>query len=168
MVLEHISELLNANSCLPDAVQFKNDKFPEVFLNGIWSPICGHWFWDNYYGAGLFCQKLTSNIHSTGKVIRRTDKPLESDGIRIGKCLVTDQWGSCTGGYNDHEIGQDPGCAAGQPASIEIMCSHGKTESVQLNKYETAQNFILLSQNLTSDCLLIYLTEFPCFYTVLA
>ena len=130
MVLEHISEILNANSCLPDAVQFKNDKFPEVFVNGVWLPICGHWFWDNYYGAGLFCQKLTSNVHSTGKVIRRTDKPLESDGIRIGTCLIDDKWGSCTGGYNDHETGQDPGCAAGQPASIEIMCSHGKTESV--------------------------------------
>ena len=27
--------------------------------------------------------------------------------------------------------------------------------AVQLNKYETAPNFIQLSQNLTSDCLLI-------------
>ena len=127
MVLEHISEILNANSCLPDAVQFKNDKFPEVFVNGVWLPICGHWFWDNYYGAGLFCQKLTSNVHSTGKVIRRTDKPLESDGIRIGGCLRYDDWLSCSGGCNDLGIGQ--GCAdcdAGSPASIEIKCSHGK------------------------------------------
>ena len=126
LIKEYISELLNANSCLPDSVRFKDNRFPEVFLNGIWSPICGHWFWDNYYGAGLFCQKLTSNVHSTGKVIRRTDKPLESDGIKIGTCLIDDQWGTCSGGNNDHETGQDPGCAAGQPASIEILCSHGK------------------------------------------
>ena len=111
-------------------VRLKDEKFPEVFLNGIWSPICGHWFWDNDYGAKLFCQMLTSNPDSTGNVIRRTDKPLESDGIRIGKCLSNDQWGSCSGGCNDLGTGQGcnniDNCGADSPASIEIQCSDGK------------------------------------------
>ena len=96
-------------------------------LNGIWSPICGHWFWDTDFGANLFCQELTSNPASTGQVIRRTDKPLEKDAIRIGKCLSNDQWLSCSGGCNDLGTGQ--GCAdcdANSPASIEIKCSQGK------------------------------------------
>ena len=115
-------------------VQLKDGKFPEVFLNGIWSPICGHYFWDNDVGASLFCQKLTSDPASTGQVIRRTDKPLEKDAIRIGKCLSNDQWLSCSGGYNDLAIGQHGSinCGAGQLVSIEIKCSQGKkyTESI--------------------------------------
>ena len=43
---------------------------------------------------------------------------------------------------------------------LELVCMFRskpslKIGSVQLNKYETAPNFILLSQNLTLDCLLI-------------
>ena len=114
-------------------VRLEDGKFPEVFLNGIWSPICGHWFWDTDFGANLFCQELTSDPVSTGQVIRRTDKPLEKDAIRIGKCLSNDQWLSCSGGCNDLGTGQ--GCAdcdANSPASIEIKCSQGKkyTESI--------------------------------------
>ena len=33
--------------------------------------------------------------------------------------------------------------------------SHPRIDQVQLNKHETAPNFILFNQNLTSDCLLI-------------
>ena len=99
-------------------------------MSGIWSPICGHWFWDTYFGANLFCQELTSNPASTGKVIRRTDKTLEKDAIRIGRCLSNDQWLSCSGGCNDLGTGKGcnkyDNCGAKQPASIEIKCSHGK------------------------------------------
>ena len=111
-------------------VRLENDKFPEVCLNGIWPPICGHWFWDNDVGASLFCQKLTSDPASFGYVIRRTDKPLEKDAIRIGKCLSenNDQWLSCSGGCND--LGTGEGCAdcdANSPAAMEIECHVGGT-----------------------------------------
>ena len=71
---------------------------------------------------------LTSNPVSTGNVITRTDKPLESDAIRIGKCLEDDQWLSCSTGCNDLGLGTGQGCDcdAGSLASIEIKCSHGK------------------------------------------
>ena len=120
-------------------VRLEDGKFPEVFLNEIWSPICGHYFWDNNVGASLVCQKLTSNPASTGLVIRRTDKPLEKDAIRIGKCLSNDQWLSCSGGCNDLGTGQ--GCAdcdANSPASIEIKCSQGKA-GYSVQKYNRAK-----------------------------
>ena len=117
--------LLSKQFFLPGegSVQLKDDKFPEVFLNGTWSPICGHHFWDTDFGAQLFCQKLTSNSFSNGSVIKRTDKPLEKDAIRIGKCLSNDTWLSCSGGCE----GCDKLCDANSPASIEIKCfSQGK------------------------------------------
>ena len=113
------------NSAVPPTQQrlaLRDGKFPEVLLNGKWSPICGHWFWDNNHGADLFCQKLNPTFTS-GTIIKRRDKPLESDGIRIGKCLGGDQWLRCSGGCND--LGTGNGCAqcsAGQGASVEIHC----------------------------------------------
>ena len=110
-------------------VRLKENKYPEVFLNGIWSPICGYNFWDFDSAANLFCKKLTSNPDATGTVKRRTDKPLENDAIRVGFCLDSDPWLSfplsCSGGNNNFET--DKGCEAGQPASMEIECSDGKT-----------------------------------------
>ena len=125
---------LSKRLILPDGgyqdVRLKDGKFPEVFLNGIWSPICGHWFWDTDFGANLFCQRLTSDPASTGQVIRRWDKRLEKDAIRIGNCLSNDQWLSCSGGCNDLGTGKRCNnidtCGAKQPASIEIKCSQGK------------------------------------------
>ena len=40
------------------------DKYPEVFWNGKWSPICGPYFWNNDFGASLFCQRLSSTYQS--------------------------------------------------------------------------------------------------------
>ena len=100
-----------------------DDKYPEVFSNGKWSPICGHWFWDNNNGATLFCQKLNP-IFRSGKVTKRRDKKLESDAVRVGRCGKTDQWLKCKGGCND--LGKGNGCAKcakGESASVEIKCS---------------------------------------------
>ena len=114
-------------------VRLKENKYPEVFLNGVWSPICGYNFWDFDSAANLFCKKLTSNPDATGTVKRRTDKPLESDAIRVGFCLDSDPWLSfplsCSGGNNYFET--DKGCEAGQPASMEIECTYGKAYILQ-------------------------------------
>ena len=114
-------------------VRLKENKYPEVFLNGVWSPICGYNFWDFDSAANLFCKKLTSNPDATGTVKRRTDKPLESDAIRVGFCLDSDPWLSfplsCSGGNNYFET--DKGCEAGQPASMEIECTYGKAYTLQ-------------------------------------
>ena len=43
-------------------VRLVDGKYPEVLTNdGSWAPICGHWFWDNNYGARLFCRQLGFN-----------------------------------------------------------------------------------------------------------
>ena len=96
-------------------------------VDGHWSPICGHWFWDNNYGTTLFCQMLDST-YTSGIVKEHRDIPLASDGMRIGKCTSNDNsLISCTGGCNDLELGgqcsNHPSfCGAGQGATAEIEC----------------------------------------------
>ena len=111
------------------SVRIKQEKYPEIFLNGKWMPICGHYFWDTNYGADLFCQKLDPKFTS-GIVSKSHGKRLASDGVRIGKCQQGDQWlKSCTGGCNDLGIGNElfgcANCEAGQLAAVEIQCFTG-------------------------------------------
>ena len=106
-------------------VILREGKYPEIWINGKWSPICGHYFWNNPYGATLFCQKLSSE-YTSGKV-KNTGLPLASDGVRVGECLSQDKsLSSCTGGCSDYpEVGGQCGggnCSAGQAATIEIEC----------------------------------------------
>ena len=118
-----------------DSVRLKEGKFPEVFWNGNWAPICGHWFWNNNYGATLFCQKLDSSFTS-GIVIRREDKPLESDGLRIGECREQDHWLSCTGGANELDNPScGGGCSGGSGCSSRCTsgCNSGNNNNVQIN-----------------------------------
>ena len=104
---------------------------PEVYYNGKWSPICGHYFWDTTFGADLFCQQIG---YPYGTVRRKTAAghalPLESDGIRIGKCTEFDTWPNCSGACNDLVIGgiypekcHGGSCRAGDLAGVKIECS---------------------------------------------
>ena len=104
----------------------REEKYPEIWFNDKWSPICGHYFWNNNYGATLFCQKLLNSTGASGSV-KPSGIPLASDGIRVGKCTSQDNsLSSCTGGCSDYpEVGGQCGggnCSAGQRASIEIEC----------------------------------------------
>ena len=52
---------------------------------------------------------------------------------------------------------------------VRCLSKKNPLKYVQLNKYETAPNFIQLNQNLTLDCyLFVDLAELTCFLTVLA
>ena len=109
----------------------QEEKYPEIWFNNKWSPICGHYFWENDYGATLFCQKLNS-IYTFGKYKKRWDKPLASNGIRVGACASQDNsLMSFTGGCNDLQEGgqcsNDGGgkCGVGVGPSVEIECSSG-------------------------------------------
>ena len=114
-----------AKKCDND-LRLRENKYPEILINDKWSPICGHHFWDNKYGATIFCQKLSSE-YTSGKV-KNTGLPLVSDGVRIGQCNSQDKsFSSCSGGgCNDYpEVGGQCGggnCSAGQAATIEIEC----------------------------------------------
>ena len=106
----------------------REEKYPEIWFNDKWSPICGHYFWNNNYGATLFCQELNSTY--TFGSVKNSGIPLASDGIRVGKCTSQDNsLSSCTGGCNDLQVGgqcsNDPNgkCSIGQGGTtIEIEC----------------------------------------------
>jgi len=52
------TEAPEVGSCKDGDVKLMTDGTPLVFWDGQFTPICGHWFWNNNYGATLFCKKL--------------------------------------------------------------------------------------------------------------
>lgn len=42
----------------PGGVTETVDTTPEIWTDGKWMPICGHWFWDSQEGARTFCRAL--------------------------------------------------------------------------------------------------------------
>ena len=44
-----------------DTLRLGENQVAEVYFNNQWTPICGHWFWNNNIGATLFCQELGYN-----------------------------------------------------------------------------------------------------------
>ena len=111
------------------------DNEPMIFYNNTWSPICGHYFWDNNYGANIFCQKLgyTNGTVSPKKEDRHLGVYLQ-DSLRVGKCRSSNSYlTSCSGGCNDLKIGgvcyenEEANCTAGQAVKITITCYGGST-----------------------------------------
>ena len=104
-------------------VKLNKDGTPFIFWDNLWSPLCGHYFWDNQYGADKFCQKLgyASGRHS-GKPIPRT---YPVDSFNIGTCLETDEWPCCTGGENYFALGStltNGTCDKSNDEAILIAC----------------------------------------------
>ena len=96
-----------------------DNEIAEIFINEMWVPICGHYFWDNNHGAELFCQKLGYKSGQPG-----AKSPLPSDGVKIGKCYYGDIWPNCSGGCNDHSIGGNElcDCRSGAMSGTKINC----------------------------------------------
>ena len=109
--------------CKNGDVKLNKDGTPFIFWDNLWSPLCGHYFWDNQYGAVKFCQKLgyALGIHS-GKPINRT---YPVDSFSIGACLESDEWPSCTGGENYFTPGKaftNGTCEKSNNEAIMITC----------------------------------------------
>ena len=98
-----------------------DNEIAEFFINGAWTPICAHWFWNNENGAKLFCQELGFPSGTIGDTLT-----LPSDAVRIGQCELGDVWPDCSGGCNDHSIGGTScsNCQSGASSGITINC-HG-------------------------------------------
>ena len=129
--------------CSDGDVRLASDNTPMFYSNGTFRPICGHWFWDNEYGADLFCRKLgftTSHLDKLGR-----SESYTTDSVNVGMCKVDDtDVASCTGFCNSYKVGsvchgQDSySCRAGKAVRIKITCSGGsfkKSHSCRGNLY---------------------------------
>ena len=82
-------------------MRFGANQMPEVYFDGKWVPICGHWFWNNNIGANLFCQEFGFESGT----LKNTHLTLPNDGLIIGKCEQRDAWLQCSGNCNNLQIG---------------------------------------------------------------
>ena len=120
-----------------------------IFWRKQWNPICGHYFWDNQYGAKMFCQQLGCYV---GGVVRPafpikgnsiSTYPMQQnysvDSFRLGMCLPEDRWGNCKGNCNDNVVGgscfrnMNANCSAGEPVGIHISCPCTCTQKSSCN-----------------------------------
>ena len=103
-------------TCAEGDVILVQEGIPFILWNGNWSPICGHWFWDNDDGANAFCRKLGL----TGGSVNKEHAAYSVDAIEIGSCRSADTMDSCTGGHNEYK--NTGVCHAGSPVKITISC----------------------------------------------
>merc|ERR1711976_737248 len=89
----------------PTDVRLRSNGEPEVYINGGYRPICGHFFWDNNNGADLFCKELNYQYRSGEITSSKYSQRLASDAVKIGKCKKNDYWKQCTGGCNNLQVG---------------------------------------------------------------
>jgi hypothetical protein len=103
---------------------------PEVFVTdvtgqGSWHEICGHWFWNNHFGATAVCQNFGfpfgrlekerwTNHDWTGNV-------LSTDGLHIGSCRPGESLETCSGAHNRYDF--PGGCVQGETAGIVVICA---------------------------------------------
>ena len=122
------------NFCANGDVKLEDDGTPLVFWNNVWSPICGHYFWDNQHGATKFCQRMG---YDAGQLSWRD--PIHrymEDAFRIGRCNSYDDWTSCSDGCNDYRAdgygcsnNYNAYCRAGERVGITISCSGDSTKT---------------------------------------
>ena len=112
---------MHLDECNDGDVKLEADGTPKFYWSGKWSPICGHYFWNNQEGSISFCKKLGY----VGGTLTRIRGTYEDDAITVGMCDVNEDLESCTRGCNDKIIGNGClDCRAGQKVSIKIEC-HG-------------------------------------------
>merc|ERR1719210_2960474 len=99
-----------------------NPGEPEIFANGNWVPICGHWFWNNENGANTFCRQLG---YLTGNLIA-TERKLATDAMYVGSCKAGEDLhscseGCCSDGCRKGSVGCGD-CGAGKNGGITMTC----------------------------------------------
>ena len=122
----------SAIDCSHGDVWLKDDGTPFIFSNFTWSPICGHYFWDNENGANLFCKKLgfeNGTVYPKKYTPSRHQFRYSQDAFKVGKCNSGDSSITrCRGGCNDYRLGgrcsdnDEANCDQGQNVGIKITC----------------------------------------------
>jgi len=94
---------------------------PEIFYAGTFYPICGHYFWDNYNGASIFCRHLGFKQGQARKSWAKFPK----DSIPIGSCRQTDRFPRCTAQSNHWGNLKVRGChcCKGKHIGVQVRCS---------------------------------------------
>ena len=100
-----------------------SDGIPYIFWGGEWSPICGHYFWNNEEGAKVFCKELGFQ----GGTLHVPDSAYSEDAIEIGECRTGQTIDSCTSESNNYELTE--WCKAGNNVKITIDCEENKQGS---------------------------------------
>ena len=137
-------------------MKLNTDGTPEFFWNAKFYPICGHWFWDNEYGANSFCQKIG---YKSG-TIEETEKIYAEDAIRIGKCHAGEQLELCSGGCNDKGIGNGCAeCAAGESVGFTIKCD-GYSQEHSITCRGNKNKPVRLSEPRHINNIIVYLCYF--------
>ena len=64
----------------PNTADYRLSDYPqgriEVFKDGQWGTVCGHWFWDSNDGANIVCKKLGyagGTVYTAGSIHPETD-----------------------------------------------------------------------------------------------
>jgi len=136
----------------PTDVRLRSNGEPEVYINGNYRPICGHFFWDNDNGADLFCKQLNSQYRSGEITSSKYSLQLNFDAVKIGKCRKNDIWQACTGGCNNLQVGGSCGglggqCTAGANAGIRISCSTKRRKGNGRRKVKLEKNIPYVKRN---------------------
>ena len=97
-------------------------KQPKICYEGRLVPICGHYFWDNNFGARLFCQMLGRS----GGIVSQPRFASDVNFYIVGKCSSTDTHiTSCSAGANTRTLGgkaATSNCNKGAKAGAYISC----------------------------------------------
>ena len=128
----HSKLVANASPCANGDVMLKNVGRPYIYWNDKWSPICGHFFWDNEIGVNKFCRKLG---HQAGAIFDKQGYHYTVDAIRLGTCKEDDNWDTgCSGGHNDYKLGGKIGltgaCLKTSSNAFRIKCD-GKVPAIR-------------------------------------
>ena len=102
-----------------ETVQEGKAFVPEVLFKGEYSPICGHFFWDDNNGATTFCNSLG---FKNGKITKTRDV-YDVDTMAVGTCKAGEALTECTGGGNawgDWVL--QPACKKGKPVGFTVTC----------------------------------------------
>lgn len=92
-------------ACVNGDVKLKEDNTPMILWDNVWSPICGHFFWDTTYGSTMFCQQMGYDKCATQTAVGE-GTTTAVDAFWVGMCLETDNWKTkCTGTCSDYTLG---------------------------------------------------------------
>ena len=98
---------------------------PKICYNGRLVPICGRYFWENNFGAGLFCRLLGRS----GGTVSKPGIDLAEDAYYVGMCGSMDTHiNTCSADTNYRTLGGQTSflgtasCYKGSEAVVYIKC----------------------------------------------